>query len=95
MPKRTQPETPAGGPLGDTGDGNTGVPDDEQGISNRPGDRAEDDVDVDVKYDDIESTASASEFQDDDVDAGLEVQEDDGDLEDDTAGDGGEPNPGR
>lgn len=26
-------------PLGDTGDGNTGVPSDEQGISNRPGDQ--------------------------------------------------------
>ena len=29
-------------PLGDTGDGDTGVPDDEQGISNRPGDEDED-----------------------------------------------------
>jgi hypothetical protein len=29
-------------PLGDTGDGDTGVPEDEQGISNRAGDRAED-----------------------------------------------------
>jgi len=26
-------------PLGDTGEGDTGVPDDEQGISNRPGDK--------------------------------------------------------
>ena len=26
-------------PLGDTGDGDAGVPSDEQGISNRPGDR--------------------------------------------------------
>jgi hypothetical protein len=57
MNDQTKPETPVGGPLGDTGDGQTGVPDDEQGISNRPGDRAEDDVDVDVKYDDIESAA--------------------------------------
>lgn len=96
MPNRTQPETPVGGPLGDTGDGRTGVPDDEQGISNRPGDRAEDDVDVDVKYDDIESPGTASrEFQDDEVDADLEVLDDDGDLEDETADDGGEPNPGR
>jgi hypothetical protein len=31
-------------PLGDTGDGDTGGPDDEQGISNRPGDN---DVDPD------------------------------------------------
>ena len=29
-------------PLGDTGDGDTGVPADEQGISNRPGDRDKD-----------------------------------------------------
>ena len=29
-------------PLGDTGDGDTGVPEDEQGISNRAGDSAED-----------------------------------------------------
>ena len=28
-------------PLGDTGDGDAGVPSDEQGISNRPGDGAE------------------------------------------------------
>ena len=42
MTNRTQPETPAGGPLGDTGDGDTGVPEFEQGISNRPGDRAGD-----------------------------------------------------
>jgi len=31
-----------GQPLGDTGDGDTGVPDGEQGISNRAGDRSED-----------------------------------------------------
>jgi hypothetical protein len=30
-------------PLGDTGDGDTGVPENEQGISNRAGDQAEDD----------------------------------------------------
>jgi hypothetical protein len=29
-------------PLGDTGDGDTGVPDGEQGISNRAGDKGED-----------------------------------------------------
>jgi hypothetical protein len=44
MTNRTRPETPAGGPLGDTGDGDTGVPEFEQGISNRPGDRAADAV---------------------------------------------------
>jgi hypothetical protein len=34
-------------PLGGTGDGNTGVPDDQQGISNRPGDQDNEDVDDD------------------------------------------------
>ena len=41
-------------PLGDTGDGNTGVPDDRQGISNRPGDQDDDDMnddDLDVDPD--------------------------------------------
>ena len=32
-------------PLGDTGDGDTGVREGEQGISNRPGDEAEDEDD--------------------------------------------------
>lgn len=31
-------------PKGDTGDGDTGVPPSEQGISNRPGDRGTDDL---------------------------------------------------
>lgn len=39
MTNKTLPETPTGQPLGDTGDGKTGVPADEQGLSNRPGDR--------------------------------------------------------
>jgi hypothetical protein len=43
MTDQTKPETPAGQPLGATGDGDTGVPEFEQGISNRPGDKAEDD----------------------------------------------------
>ncbi len=34
-------------PLGDTGDGDTGVPEGEQGISNRAGDKAEDPEDAD------------------------------------------------
>jgi len=57
-------------PLGDTGDGETGVPDGEQGISNRAGDRAvaaADDDDVD-------------EEDDDDVD---EDEEDDDELDED------------
>ena len=34
-----------GFPLGDTGDGDTGVSDDQQGISNRPGDDDDEDLD--------------------------------------------------
>ena len=34
-----------GFPLGDTGDGDTGVSDDQQGISNRPGDHDDEDLD--------------------------------------------------
>ena len=33
------------GPRGDTGDGDTGVPENEQGISNRAGDHGDDDAD--------------------------------------------------
>jgi len=73
MTNRTLPETPVGGPLGDTGDGNTGVPADKQGISNRPGDRAsgsgspaqsvadEDDVDVEDFDDDVTADDDAAD----------------------------------
>ena len=63
MNNHTTPETPVGGPRGDTGDGNTGVPDDTQGLSNRPGNRAQGDGD------------DSGEFQDDEVDEDLEVLE--------------------
>lgn len=38
-------------PRGDTGDGNTGVPEGEQGISNRAGDKPEDTVDDEFEED--------------------------------------------
>ena len=41
MNRKTNPSSDGAEPLGDTGDGNTGVPAGEQGISNRPGDRDE------------------------------------------------------
>lgn len=41
-------------PLGDIGDGQTGVPEDEQGISNRPGDLDDDDDDDDDDEDEGE-----------------------------------------
>lgn len=37
-------KTGQGVPFEDTGDGDTGVPDDQQGISNRPGDQDGEDV---------------------------------------------------
>jgi len=41
-------------PLGDTGDGETGVPDSEQGISNRAGDKADDDEEFDEDLDELD-----------------------------------------
>jgi hypothetical protein len=58
-------------PLGDTGDGDTGVPSDEQGISNRPGDGAE------------EISVQADESPDEDEDED-EVDIDDEDLDDES-----------
>jgi hypothetical protein len=49
-------------PLGDTGDGDTGVPDGVQGISNRAGDKDDD----------------ADEFEEDDFDDLEEEEEEDG-----------------
>ncbi len=49
-----------GFPLGDTGDGNTGVPDDQQGISNRLGDQDGDDLDDD----DLDEDPDADEGDD-------------------------------
>ena len=63
MSNHTKPETPVGGPRGDTGDGNTGVPANTQGMSNRPGDRAQGDG------------ADSGHFQDEEVDEDLEVLE--------------------
>jgi hypothetical protein len=39
MNPKTNPSDDGAEPLGDTGDGDTGVPEFEQGISNRPGDK--------------------------------------------------------
>ena len=40
MTNQTKIAAPGGQPRGDTGDGETGVPEFEQGMSNRPGDKA-------------------------------------------------------
>jgi hypothetical protein len=63
-------------PLGDTGNGQTGVPAGEQGISNRPGDHA---VDVAAGNDE-----GGEDLEDEDVDAVDEdLDEDEDDGEDD------------
>ena len=49
----TNPSQERTEPFGDTGNGETGVPDGEQGSSNRPGDN-EDDADAEFEDDDDE-----------------------------------------
>jgi hypothetical protein len=70
MVNRTGPTSieARGKPLGDTGDGKTGVPVDEQGISNRPGDGPQ--------------SNDPQEEDDEDEDDGIEDDDDD-DLEED------------
>jgi hypothetical protein len=71
-------------PLGDTGNGQTGVPAGEQGISNRPGDHA---VDAAAENDDG-SEELEDEDEDEDEDAGDEdLDEDEDDGEDDALDD--------
>ena len=49
-------------PLGDTGDGDTGVPKGEQGISNRAGDEAEDEDDeFDEDFDELDDAADSAD----------------------------------
>lgn len=44
IPDSERPNLGQSIPLGDTGDGDTGVPDNEQGISNRAGDQDKDEL---------------------------------------------------
>ena len=49
-------------PLGDTGDGETGVPEGEQGISNRPGDTDDPEADeLDDDFDELEDEEDEEE----------------------------------
>jgi hypothetical protein len=71
-------------PLGDTGDGNAGVPSDEQGISNRPGDRPdevsaqadespdEDEAEVDLDDEDLDEESDDDDEEDEQTDPGSE-----------------------
>jgi len=61
-------------PMGDTGDGQTGVPYSEQGISNRAGDRANAAADDEVENDEDDD-------DEDDVDEDDDDDELDGDLD--------------
>jgi hypothetical protein len=49
-------------PLGDTGDGDTGVPDGEQGISNRAGDKGDDTLadEFEEDFDELEEGADGA-----------------------------------
>ena len=47
-------------PLGDTGDGETGVPDSEQGISNRAGDRDDDADEFEEDFDEVDESADGA-----------------------------------
>jgi hypothetical protein len=77
-------------PLGDTGDGSTGVPSDEQGISNRPGDRPDVvSVQEDESPDDDEDEDDEDEVDDEDLDD--ESEEEDDEDEDERTDPGSEP----
>lgn len=52
-------------PLGDTGDGDTGVPENEQGISNRAGDQAEDDEEEEDDDDEFEEDGDELDDEED------------------------------
>ena len=69
-------------PFGDTGEGDTGVAADEQGISNRPGDRAQSGVEPTGDREDLLETEAqrlATDADDEDEDE-LEDEEDDDDV---------------
>jgi hypothetical protein len=74
-------------PLGDTGDGDTRVPSDEQGISNRPGDRPDElSVQADEGPDEDDEDEDDDDEDDADVDdEDLDDESDDEDDEDDEA----------
>jgi hypothetical protein len=75
-------------PLGDTGDGDAGVPSDEQGISNRPGDRphgmsaqadeSPDEDDDEIGLDDEELDEESDDEDDEDEDDDEDEQTDPG-----------------
>lgn len=70
-------------PLGDTGDGNTGVPSGEQGISNRPGDQPDGiRLQEDESPDDGDEEDDA-ELDDEDLDDESDDDEDEDEEEDD------------
>jgi hypothetical protein len=77
-------------PLGDTGDGNTGVPSDEQGISNRPGDRP-DEMNAQANENPDEDDEDEGEIELEDEDLDEESDDDDEDDQDEQTDPGSEP----
>jgi hypothetical protein len=81
-------------PLGDTGDGDTGVPSDEQGISNRPGDEADGrgvQADESPDEEDEDEVEIDDEDLDDESDDDGEDDEDDEDEQTDPKSEPGKP----
>jgi hypothetical protein len=82
MPREERVSRGQGAALGDTGDGDTGVRADEQGISNRPGDLesapqpASDDGHGIVVVDESENDPDEDELEDEDESAAEEDEED-------------------
>jgi hypothetical protein len=76
-------------PLGDTGDGNTGVPSGEQGISNRPGDQPDGMSALADESPDEDDEDEDDELDDEDLDD--ESDDDDGDDEDEQTDPASEP----
>jgi hypothetical protein len=83
-------------PLGDTGDGNTGVPSGEQGISNRPGDRpdgmsVQEDQNPDEGEEDEDEAVVDEEDLDDESDDDEEGDDEEDEDEDEQTDPGSEP----
>jgi hypothetical protein len=75
-------------PLGHTGDGSTGVPSDEQGISNRPGDQADA---ISVQEESPDEDEDEIEVDDEDLDDESDEEEDDEDERTDPSSEPGKP----
>jgi hypothetical protein len=79
-------------PLGDTGDGNTGVPSGEQGISNRPGDQPDGmSALADENPDEDDEDEDDAELDDEDLDDESDDDDEDDEDEDEQTDPASEP----